>query len=610
MGTFFAHCLVAHGRGTGVRFLLAFLDPVWRNIPARYNIYHIIKLGKKQPTAPLIFPRAVYIFIKRYTGEREGCAVRQSYLKNAALMTGADVLLRLAGMGLRIWLANALGGEGMGLYQLVLAVYSLFVTLATAGVSVAATRLMAEELARSRAQARGMLVRLAGTGLLLGAAAMAAQYGLAGAAARWWLGDVRAAGALRVSAFGMPWMALSAVLRGFFIARRRVEPNVLSQLVEQSVRIGIIWYALEWGSAQDVSARCTAVLAATAVSEAVSACILLLFYRGEAVRAFGAEKARRPADPARRLWEILWPVEGGRCLASALHTAENMLVPACLTVCLLDAGGRSAAVAQYGSLKGMALPLLTFPFGLLGSLSVLLMPEITQAHIRGERARLDCLLDRMLRLTGCFSALAGALFWVWGEPLALLLYHSQEAGFYLRVLGPAMPLMYLESMVDGAMKGMGEQKAVFWYSLWDAVLRIAGVLLLLPRWGMKGFLWVILLSSAYTCQMNTARLLHVSGLQPRLWRWLGAPALAALVSAVAGEGLRTLLAGWLGSGSTPTRLAALCAGGFGMAAVCLAVQWPLGLGEEVRAILRTEKSRRERQKSPENRNCSGHRGEN
>ena len=256
MGTFFAHCLIAHGRGTGVRFLLAFLDPVWRNIPARYDIYHIIKLGKKQPTAPLIFPRAVYIFIKRYTGEREGCAVRQSYLKNAALMTGADVLLRLAGMGLRIWLANALGGEGMGLYQLVLAVYALFVTLATAGVSVAATRLMAEELARGRAQARGMLVRLAGTGLLLGAAAMAAQYGLAGAAARWWLGDVRAAGALRVSAFGMPWMALSAVLRGFFIARRRVEPNVLSQLVEQSVRIGIIWYALEWGNAQDVSARC------------------------------------------------------------------------------------------------------------------------------------------------------------------------------------------------------------------------------------------------------------------------------------------------------------------------------------------------------------------
>ena len=76
--------------------------------------------------------------------------MRQSYLKNAALMTGADVLLRLAGMGLRIYLANALGGEGMGLYQLVLAVYALFVTLATAGVSGAATRLMAGEVSRGR----------------------------------------------------------------------------------------------------------------------------------------------------------------------------------------------------------------------------------------------------------------------------------------------------------------------------------------------------------------------------------------------------------------------------------------------------------------------------
>ena len=37
-----------------------------------------------------------------------------------------------------------------------------------------------------------------------------------------------------------------------------------------------------------------------------------------------------------------------------------------------------------------------------------------------------------------------------------------------------MPLMYLESMVDGAMKGIGEQKAAFRYSVWDAVLRIGG----------------------------------------------------------------------------------------------------------------------------------------
>lgn len=118
-----------------------------------------------------------------------------------------------------------------------------------------------------------------------------------------------------------------------------------------------------------------------------------------------------------------------------------------------------------------------------------------------------------------------------------------------------MPLMYLESMVDGAMKGMGEQKAVFRYSLWDAVLRIAGVLLLLAQMGDEGLfvgdpaVQCLYLPDEYSPSAACQRL------KPRLWRWLGAPALAALVSAGAGEGLRTLLAGWLGSGSTPTRLA-------------------------------------------------------
>ena len=512
--------------------------------------------------------------------------MRQSYLKNAALLTGSDVVLRLAGMGLRIWLANELGGEGMGLYQLVLAVYSLFITLATAGVSVAATRLMAEELSgpdTARGAARGMLRRLLAAGLLLGLFAAALQLATADLAARWWLGDVRAAGALRVSALGMPWMAVSAVLRGFFIARRHVAPNVFSQLTEQTVRIALVALALTRTEGAAVGVRCMLVLGATAVSEAVSALCMLAFYRRDARSAFAGQRAVRPADPARRLWEILWPVEGGRVLASALHTAENMLVPACLAVYLTGAGGRAAALERYGVLKGMALPLLTFPFGLLGSLAVLLMPEITQAHVLGQTARLNALLDRMLRLTGFFSALAAALFWCWGPDAAGLLYGSAEAGFYLQVLAPVLPLLYLESMVDGAMKGVGEQKAAFRYSVWDAVLRLAGVAVLLPRYGMRGFLAVMLLSTLYTCAANTGRLLFSSGMPHAFRRWLGAPALAGALAAAAGTGLRQALALPLAGDLWP-RLAALGAGGCATAGVFLLAAWPLGLGEELKRV--------------------------
>ena len=258
-------------------------------------------------------------------------------------------------------------------------------------------------------------------------------------------------------------------------------------------------------------------------------------------------------------------------------------MPACLAVYLINAGGRTAALEQYGELKGMALPLLTFPFGLLGSLSVLLMPEITQAHILGQTKRLNALLNRMLRLTGYFSALAGTLFWVWGRPLAKLLYQSADAGFYLETLAPAMPLMYLESMVDGAMKGVGEQKAAFRYSVWDSILRIGGVVALLPRFGMKGFLAVILLSSLYTCAANTGHLLFSSGTQHAFRRWLGAPALAAVLAAAAGMALRKLLADGFAA-RLPLQLAALGVGGCATTGVFLLAAWPLGLGEEAAAL--------------------------
>ena len=172
---------------------------------------------------------------------------------------------------------------------------------------------------------------------------------------------------------------------------------------------------------------------------------------------------------------------------------------------------------------------------------------------------------------------------MWGRPLAQFLYRSAEAGFYLETLAPAMPLMYLESMVDGAMKGVGEQKAAFRYSVWDSILRIGGVVVLLPRFGMKGFLAVILLSSLYTCIANTGRLLFSSGTRHAFRRWLGAPALAALLAAGAGAFLKGLLADGLRS-ELPMQLAALGAGGCMTVAAFLLAAWPLGLGEEVKAL--------------------------
>ncbi len=429
--------------------------------------------------------------------------VRKVYVKNAALLTGAGLVLRLLGMGFRVVLASALGSEGMGLYQLILALYMVFVSFATAGVNVASARLAAQSLARGSGMAE-TLRDLCATALAFGTAAMAAQSVLAGPCARYLLHDVRAETALLVLAPSLPFMAVSGAVRGCFLAARRVQPNITAQLVEQLVRMAVALAGLrvlgQWGAGYG----CAAVLLGNTVSESISCAIMLAF------AAKTPEFARRPGGTLhpytqKELHDILWPVEGSRLLASALQAAESSLIPYTLAQ---YTGSRAVAVAQYGALKGMALPLLFFPFSVLGALSGLLMPEITRAHTKGDTAEMRRLIFTMLRITGAFSLLAGAGFVVLGRPLAEFIYHDAAVGRYVQVLGFVAPFMYLESMVDGVLKGLGEQLATFRYSLIDSAFRITAICLLLPRYGMAGFLAVMVGSNLLTFSLNMRRMLR------------------------------------------------------------------------------------------------------
>ena len=194
----------------------------------------------------------------------------KTYLKNVAILTVTGLGLRAAGMFFRVYIAARIGAEGMGLYQLIFTLYSLCITVATAGVSVAATRLAAEELARPQpGRAKGVLGRVMALALAFGFAAGVVQLVLAWPAARYWLGDIRAAPSLALLAPSLPFMAVGSAARGYFFARRKVGPNVVSQIFEQIIRIALVLLILPGAVQKGVQYACAAVLVGSMVSEVV-----------------------------------------------------------------------------------------------------------------------------------------------------------------------------------------------------------------------------------------------------------------------------------------------------------------------------------------------------
>ena len=253
---------------------------------------------------------------------------RGLFLKNAAVLTVATLALRLIGMVFRVVISNRLGAEGMGLYQIVVSVYTLASTLASAGISLAVTRLVSEEQIRTHREGLKKLMGFCiGVSAVLGSVMGAVLYVTAGFLAARWVGEPDTAASLQVLSLSLPFMAVSAALRGYFTARRRIAFSSTAQLLEQGVKFAacMVFIAL-WG-VSSTTFGCFLVMAADTLSEWFSFAFQYIGYRADR-RLLPQKGLPLPRTPplAQRLWEIAAPVAGVRIIGSVLYTVEKQSV--------------------------------------------------------------------------------------------------------------------------------------------------------------------------------------------------------------------------------------------------------------------------------------------
>ncbi len=454
---------------------------------------------------------------------------KRTFVKNTALMTVTSLLLRTLGIVFRIFISNRVGAEGMGLYQLVFSVYVLGATFASSGIVTAVTCLSAEALTRKDTSTLKRVMRLASTACLLVGGVSAVVLYAGAPLIGGWIGDTRSVPAVALSGLALPFIGLSSCYKGYFMARRRAWPPCLSQLMEQTVRIGGILWMLSTLWDGSLERACAIIIVGDALSETVACVYLAIAYRVDrrSLQKETASPASRGRGTLRALLHIAVPLTAGRYLSTALRTIENILVPARLT---LFTQSDSLSLEQFGAVKGMALPLIFFPSVLLLTVSGLLVPELADAHALGQRRQVARLVEQTLHLILPAATLIGCLFAVLGRPLGDLLYEHSMVGLLLQILGPLAPIMYLDSVATGMLKGLDEQVHSLLYAVIDSVVRITLIWLLLPRYGITGFLFVMVVSNLLTCLLSTGRLLTVSGCVMHWRKWVVSPLLIALLA--------------------------------------------------------------------------------
>ena len=160
------------------------------------------------------------------------------FIKSGILLTLVGLTMRSAAMILGAFISRLVGAEGVGLYTLIMTVYSFAVTFATSGISLTVTRLVASAIGEGGEQR---------VGSVLGASFLyASVFGLLGTVGLFFgaelignhiLADLRTVTSLRLLSVSLLPISLSSVLSGYFIGVKRVSFNAIASVACQLIKI-------------------------------------------------------------------------------------------------------------------------------------------------------------------------------------------------------------------------------------------------------------------------------------------------------------------------------------------------------------------------------------
>lgn len=427
---------------------------------------------------------------------------RKRLIMNTALLTGSSLAMSAISMAFQVWLAARIGSAGIGLYQLALSVAFLCTTFAVSGIRFAATRLVSEELGHERSwSVAAAMRRCFAYSLFFGLSALTVLWSFAEPIGFLWIGDARTVRSLKLIAFSMPFMSLSSVMSGYFTACGRVWKPTVVHLGEQLITIGFVAFFLTHSPAGDIEKNCAAVMLGNVCGDAISFVCMLLFYLTDrhSVRDYSAQKLKLTS----RMLKVALPLAVSAYARSALSTLEHLLVPRGL-----KAAGFSAnrALSGYGVIQGMVLPILSFPACILMALAELIIPELTEAQVRGNEGDISKTVSSLIKKGLGYSSAVALVLFIFADKLGVRIYSSPEAGDYLRLLAPLIPIMYTDMVADGCLKGLGQQLWCMGINLLDALLGVLLVWQVLPVFALKGYICIIYFNECLNFALSIMRL--------------------------------------------------------------------------------------------------------
>lgn len=438
--------------------------------------------------------------------------LRNKLIQGTLILTVTGFLTRIIGFVYRIFLANILGTNLLGIYQLVFPVYGICFTIYGAGIQTAISQLIASNVGESAQKTRKDLAILKWgvlASLSLSISLSILIHTFAEPIAVHLLLEPACSPYLRLLCLLFPFCGTSACINGYFYGKKEAKVPAVTQIVEQLVRVASVFLLCIALSATGETG-CRFAILGLVFGEAAS-CFYNCFQLYLAIhRSMGNQKPyfqnRRASRKnehillrtkpsgyektrhnkiASSLLFLAFTLTTTKLIISILHSVEAVFIPAALKK---FGCSPQDALSIYGILSGIALPFILFPSTITNSFAVMLLPAIAQA----QAERSDTKIQNYVTLSGKYSLFIGYLFTciflLFGKDFGTVLFQSKDAGTYIYALSWLCPFMYLSTTFTSIINGLGKTQLTFLITAVSLLVKIYFLIFLVPRFGIQAYL--------------------------------------------------------------------------------------------------------------------------
>ncbi len=389
------------------------------------------------------------------------------------------MITRLLGFINRIVVARLMGEEGVGLYMMAMPSLFLIITLTQIGLPIAISKRVAEANAMNDKHKIKQIITLS---LLIIACTSiiftTCMIVLAPFVSNYLLTDSRTLFPLLAISPVVPIIAITSVIKGYFQGMQNMKPQSIAIVIEQVIRISAVYFLVSLLLPYGVEFAATGAMISVVIGELASLLYLIYTFKRQKTvkvrhRFFSYLKGSKPIRE--QLFSIALPNTGSKLISSFAGFLEPILVSQSLAFAGV---ATKDATSQYGELTGYAMPLLFLPTFITNSLSIALVPSISEAEARNDTRLVHYRIHQAIRISFASGALATIIFVLFSVPILTYMYGSSNASKYIILMAPFFLLLYIQAPLQSALFAMDLAKYAMWNSLIGSVVKFIVLILL------------------------------------------------------------------------------------------------------------------------------------